>query len=300
MEQSYHIPALLEESINGLNIKGDGEYVDVTFGGGGHSREILKNLSTGRLFAFDQDEDALANLPDDEHFQFIHHNFRYLKNFMRYYQVDGVDGIIADLGVSFHDFDEADRGFSFRYSGKLDMRMNQEAELTASIIVNEYSEEELVRIFRQYGEIKNSRHLVKKIITARQSTSIKTTDELKKIVEPCVPKRIESKYLARVFQSLRIETNGELDALKEFLLQTTNLIKPGGRLVVLTYHSLEDRLVKNFIRAGNFQGEVEKDFYGNIQTSFKAINRKVIVPGTMEIGRNPRSRSAKLRIAEKL
>jgi len=300
MEQLYHIPALLEESINGLNIKGDGDYVDVTFGGGGHSREILKNLTTGRLFAFDQDEDSLANLPDDEHFQFIHHNFRYLKNFMRYYQVDGVDGIIADLGVSFHDFDEADRGFSFRYSGKLDMRMNQESELTASSIVNEYSEDELIRIFRQYGEIKNSRQLVKKIITARQSNSIRTTDELKKIVEPCVPKRMESKYLAKVFQSLRIETNGELDVLKEFLLQTTDLIKPGGRLVVLTYHSLEDRLVKNFIRAGNFRGEVEKDFYGNIQTSFKAINRKVIVPGAVEIERNPRSRSAKLRIAEKL
>jgi len=300
MEQSYHIPALLEESINGLNIIGNGDYVDVTFGGGGHSREILKNLTTGRLFAFDQDKDALDNLPDDEHFHFIHHNFRYLKNFMRYYQVPEVDGIIADLGVSFHDFDEADRGFSFRYSGKLDMRMNQEAELTASVIVNEYSEDDLIRIFRQYGEINNSRQLVKKIITARQSDSIKTTDELKKIVEPCVPKRIESKYLARVFQALRIETNGELDVLKEFLLQTTALIKPGGRLVVLTYHSLEDRLVKNFIRSGNFQGEVEKDFYGNIQTSFKAINRKVIIPGKTEIEINPRSRSAKLRIAERL
>jgi len=300
MEQSYHIPALLEESINGLNIKGNGDYVDVTFGGGGHSREILKNLTTGRLFAFDQDKDAFDNLPDDEHFHFIHHNFRYLKNFMRYYHVPQVDGIIADLGVSFHDFDEADRGFSFRYSGKLDMRMNQEAELTASVIVNEYSEEDLIKIFRQYGEIKNSRQLVKKIIAARQSDSIKTTDELKKIVAPCVPKRIESKYLARVFQALRIETNGELDVLKEFLLQTTSLIKPGGRLVVLTYHSLEDRLVKNFIRSGNFQGEVEKDFYGNIQTSFKAINRKVIVPGETEIGINPRSRSAKLRIAERV
>ena len=300
MEQSYHIPALLEESINGLNIKGNGDYVDVTFGGGGHSREILKNLTTGRLFAFDQDKDALANLPDNKHFHFIHHNFRYLKNFMRYYQVPVVDGIIADLGVSFHDFDEADRGFSFRYSGKLDMRMNQEAELTASVIVNEYSDENLTRIFRQYGEINNSIQLVKKIITARQSDSIKTTDELKKIVAPCVPKRIESKYLARVFQALRIETNGELDVLKEVLLQTTSLIKPGGRLVVLTYHSLEDRLVKNFIRSGNFQGEVEKDFYGNIQTSFKAINRKVIVPGETEIGINPRSRSAKLRIAERV
>jgi len=300
MEQSYHIPALLEESINGLNIKGNGDYVDVTFGGGGHSREILKNLTTGRLFAFDQDKDALVNLPDDNHLYFIHHNFRYLKNFMRYYQISQVDGIIADLGVSFHDFDEADRGFSFRYSGKLDMRMNQEAELTASVIVNEYSEEDLIRIFRQYGEINNSRQLVKKIITSRQSDTIKTTDELKKIVAPCVPKRIESKYLARVFQALRIETNGELEVLKEFLLQTTDLIKPGGRLVVLTYHSLEDRLVKNFIRSGNFQGEVEKDFYGNIKTFFKAINRKVIVPGETEIGINPRSRSAKLRIAERI
>ncbi|WP_163718256.1 16S rRNA (cytosine(1402)-N(4))-methyltransferase RsmH [Mangrovibacterium lignilyticum] len=300
MEQVYHIPVLLNESINGLNIQKDGDYVDVTFGGGGHSREILKNLNKGRLFGFDQDEDAAANALDDERFIFIRHNFKYIRNFLRFSEVEQVDGILADLGVSSHDFDVAERGFSFRFSGDLDMRMNRNSSLTAADIVNTYEEDRLFHVFKDYGEVDNARRLVRQIIAARQAKPIKTIDQFKEIVAPCVPKRIEAKYLAKVFQALRIETNGELDVLREFLEQSMELLKPGGRLVVITYHSLEDRLVKNFIKSGNFEGKQEKDFYGNVSSSLQAVNRKVIVPDEEEIERNPRARSAKLRIAEKL
>lgn len=299
MEQAYHIPVLLNESIEGLNIQPDGEYVDVTFGGGGHSREILKNIETGRLFGFDQDEDAAANAFDDSRFVFVRHNFRYIRNFLRYHDVEQVDGILADLGVSSHDFDVAERGFSFRFSGALDMRMNRDAKLTAADIVNTYDEARLVQVFREYGEVNNAYRLAKQILAARQQKPVRTIDQFKEIIAPCVPKRTETKYLAKVFQALRIETNGELDVLKDFLEQSAELLKPGGRLVVITYHSLEDRLVKNFIKAGNFEGKQEKDFYGNVSSVLQAVNRKVIVPTEEEIERNPRARSAKLRIAEK-
>ncbi|MHA7111142.1 16S rRNA (cytosine(1402)-N(4))-methyltransferase RsmH [Sunxiuqinia elliptica] len=299
MEQAYHIPVLLNESIEGLNIQPDGEYVDVTFGGGGHSREILKNIETGRLFGFDQDEDAAANAFDDSRFVFIRHNFRYIRNFLRYHDVEQVDGILADLGVSSHDFDVAERGFSFRFSGALDMRMNRDAKLTAADIVNTYDEARLIQVFREYGEVNNAYRLTKQILAARQQKPVRTIDQFKEIIAPCVPKRTETKYLAKVFQALRIETNGELDVLKDFLEQSAELLKPGGRLVVITYHSLEDRLVKNFIKAGNFEGKQEKDFYGNVSSVLQAVNRKVIVPTEEEIERNPRARSAKLRIAEK-
>lgn len=300
MEQIYHIPVLLNESIEGLNIQGDGDYVDVTFGGGGHSREILKNLKNGRLFGFDQDEDAAANAFDDERFIFIRHNFKYIRNFLRYKGVDRVDGILADLGVSSHDFDVAERGFSFRFSGDLDMRMNRNSSKTAADIVNSSSGEDLIRIFKDYGEVENARRLVRQIMSARELTPIHTIDQFKDAIAPCVPKKTETKYLAKVFQALRIETNGELDVLKDFLEQSMELLKPGGRLVVITYHSLEDRLVKNFIKAGNFEGKQEKDFYGNVSSGLLAVNRKVIVPTEEEIAWNPRARSAKLRIAEKV
>ncbi|PTN07923.1 16S rRNA (cytosine(1402)-N(4))-methyltransferase RsmH [Mangrovibacterium marinum] len=300
MDQVYHIPVLLRESIEGLNIQKDGDYVDVTFGGGGHSREILKNIDGGRLFAFDQDEDAAANAFDDERFIFIRHNFKYIRNFLRHKAVDQVDGILADLGVSSHDFDVAERGFSFRFSGDLDMRMNRDSSRTAADIVNTMDESSLIRIFKDYGEVENARRLVKQIVAARQSAPIRTIDEFKAVIAPCVPKRTETKYLAKVFQALRIETNGELDVLKDFLEQSVELLKPGGRLVVITYHSLEDRLVKNFIKTGNFEGKQEKDFFGNVSSSLQAVNRKVIIPDDDEIERNPRARSAKLRIAEKV
>lgn len=300
MDQVYHVPVLLNESIEGLNIQKDGDYVDVTFGGGGHSRVILKNLDKGRLFGFDQDEDAAANAFDDERFIFIRHNFKYIRNFLRYKEVDQVDGILADLGVSSHDFDVAERGFSFRFSGDLDMRMNRNSSRTAAEIVNTMDEASLIRIFKDYGEVENARRLVRQILAARQLKPIRTIDEFKTAIEPCVPKRTETKYLAKVFQALRIETNGELDVLKDFLEQSVALLKPGGRLVVITYHSLEDRLVKNFIRTGNFEGKQEKDFFGNVTSSLQAVNRKVIVPTEEEIERNPRARSAKLRIAEKI
>lgn len=299
MDQVYHIPVLLHESVDGMNIHPGGDFVDVTFGGGGHSREILNRITEGRLFAFDQDEDAAENAFDDERFIFIRHNFRYMRNFLRYQGVEQVDGILADLGVSSHDFDVAERGFSFRFSGDLDMRMNRDAERTAADIVNQESAENLTRIFREYGEVDNARRLVKQILSVREGQPIKTIDQFKEAIAPCVPKKTETKYLAKVFQALRIETNGELDVLKDFLEQSTALLKPGGRLVVITYHSLEDRLVKNFIKAGNFEGKQEKDFYGNVSSVLKAVNRKVIIPTNEEIERNPRARSAKLRIAEK-
>ena len=299
MGQAYHIPVLLNESINGLNIRENGIYVDVTFGGGGHSREILKQIKNGRLFGFDQDEDAAINAFNDPRFVFIRHNFKYVRNFLRYHGVEKVDGILADLGVSSHDFDVAGRGFSFRFSGELDMRMNRDAKMTAADVVNGYEEEKLIRVFREYGEVENAFRLVKQISAHRQMKPVKTIDQFKAAIADCIPKKNESKYLAKVFQALRIETNQELDVLKDFLLQSVSLLNPGGRLVVITYHSLEDRLVKNFIKAGNFEGKQEKDFYGNVSSVLSAVNRRLIIPDGEEIARNPRARSAKLRIAEK-
>ncbi|HBL73709.1 MAG: 16S rRNA (cytosine(1402)-N(4))-methyltransferase [Bacteroidetes bacterium GWF2_42_66] len=299
MEQAYHIPVLLHESVQGLRINPAGDYVDVTFGGGGHSREIFKNLTSGRLFGFDQDQDAAANIISDGRFFFIRHNFKYIRNFLKYYEVEAVDGILADLGVSSHDFDVAERGFSFRFDAELDMRMNRDSEKTAADVVNDYPEEELLRIFKEYGEIQNAWKLTKEIVQSRSSKKIKTIRDFKEAISKCTPPAQESKYLAKVFQALRIETNDELEVLENFLEQSLSLLKPGGRLVVITYHSLEDRLVKNFMKAGNFSGEQKKDFYGNVNTPFELITRKVIVPSDEEIERNPRARSAKLRIAEK-
>jgi len=299
MEREYHIPVLLTESVDGLEIKANGDYVDVTFGGGGHSREIFSRLTSGRLFAFDQDEDAAANIIENDRFYFIRHNFKYIRNFLKYYEVDQVDGILADLGVSSHDFDVAERGFSFRFDGDLDMRMNRNATMKASDIINTYSEDQLRTVFREYGELDNAGRLVKTIAAARSTSPIITIEQFKAAISPCVPKAQETKYLAKVFQALRIETNKEMDVLHEFLEQSIQLLKPGGRLVVITYHSLEDRMVKNFIKSGDFSGKQEKDFYGNVDSPLIAVNRKVIVPNEDEIERNPRARSAKLRIAEK-
>lgn len=298
---SYHNPVLLNESVDGLNIK-DGEVlVDVTFGGGGHSKEILKRLGeNGKLFGFDQDKDAEANSLPDSRFQLVKQNFRYLKNYLKFYQAVPVDGILADLGVSSHQFNEGERGFSIRFEGPLDMRMNQGGKLTAADIVNDYSEEELIRIFKEFGEIKNARSVVAEIVGRRASGKIKTTQELIEVVEGCVPGKLRNKYLAQVFQALRIEVNDELTALKEMLEQSYEVLKSGGRLSVITYHSLEDRLVKNFIKKGKFEGELEKDFYGNPIVKFKEINRKPILPSEEEIKTNNRARSAKLRIAEKI
>ncbi len=299
MEREYHVPVLLAESVDGLEIKANGDYVDVTFGGGGHSREIFSRLETGRLFAFDQDEDAAANVIHDDRFFFIRHNFKYIRNFLRYYNVEQVDGILADLGVSSHDFDVAERGFSFRFDGDLDMRMNRDSTQSAADIVNTFTEDQLRTMFREYGEIDNAGRLAKQLVFARDSKPVKTIEQFKEAIAPCVPKFQESKYLAKVFQALRIETNKEIDVLHEFLEQSIQLLKPGGRLVVITYHSLEDRMVKNFIKSGDFSGKQEKDFFGNVESPLVAINRKVIVPNEEEIERNPRARSAKLRIAEK-
>lgn len=296
----YHTPVLLKESIEGLQIKPNGNYVDVTFGGGGHSREIIKHLNKGKLLAFDQDDDALLNLIDDKRFLFANHNFRFLKNFLRFNKIEKIDGLLADLGVSSHHFDAPERGFSFRFDGDLDMRMNQSAKLSAKNLVNEYSETELAKIFWEYGELKNSRKLAKAIIDHRENKKIVTIKEFTDVLMPYLPKHAEHKFLAKVFQALRIEVNREMEFLKEMLLQTTDVIKPGGRLVVITYHSLEDRIVKNFIKNGKFKGEVEKDFYGNLIVPFKAVNRKIIVPGESEIQENNRARSAKLRIAERV
>ncbi len=296
---AYHTPVLLKESVEGLQIKPDGIYVDVTFGGGGHSREIIKHINTGKLVAFDQDDDALPNLINDERFVFINHNFRFLKNFLKYHDIDKVDGILADLGVSSHHFDDPERGFSFRFDGELDMRMNQSAKVSAKNIVNEYDEANLARLFWEYGELKNSRKLAKVIADKRSEKAIETVKELTDVLMPFLPKHAEHKFLAKVFQALRIEVNREMEFLKEMLLQTTEVLKPGGRLVVITYHSLEDRLVKNFIRSGVFKGEAEKDFYGIADVPFEAVNRKIIVPTDEEIKENNRARSAKLRIAKK-
>ncbi len=302
MEQQYpyHIPVLLQESLEGMNIQPKGIYVDVTFGGGGHSREILNRLaSEGHLFGFDQDADAEQNIPNDPRFTFVRSNFRYLYNFMRYHQVAGkIDGLLADLGVSSHHFDDQERGFSFRFDGLLDMRMNTRAGKTAADILNTYPEEELANVFYLYGELKVSRKLAATIVKARAEKPIKTIGELLEVVKPFVGKDKEKKFLAQVFQALRIEVNDEMRALKEMLCGTLKVLKPGSRLVVITYHSLEDRLMKNFLKAGNFEGKAEKDFFGNVKSPFRLVNNKVIVPSDEEIERNPRSRSAKLRIAE--
>ncbi|MFZ4101531.1 MAG: 16S rRNA (cytosine(1402)-N(4))-methyltransferase RsmH [Sphingobacterium thalpophilum] len=296
----YHNPVMLQECIDGLNIKPDGIYVDVTFGGGGHSREILKYLGPkGRLLAFDQDSDAQNNLPKDDRLTFIDQNFRYLKNNCRLQGAIPADGILADLGVSSHQFDQPERGFSIRFDADLDMRMDQSGLLTAKQVVNTYSEEQLHRIFGIYGEIKNAKTLAQTLVTQRLNKSIDTVDELKKAISKLIPKGKENKYLAQVFQALRIEVNQELEALKEFLEQTIDVLKTQGRLVVMSYHSLEDRLVKNYIAKGKFQGELEKDFFGNPIKPLESITRKAIVASGDEIKLNNRARSAKLRIAEK-
>ncbi len=296
----YHIPALLSESIAGLNLKPDGVYVDVTFGGGGHSRAILEHLTTGRLIAFDQDLDAAVNIINDERLTFLNQNFRFLKNNLRYMGFNEIDGLIADLGVSFHQFDTQERGFSFRSDAQLDMRMNRNASLTAADILRTYDEEQMAGIFYRYGELDNSRRLAKAVIKARGQSPVVTVNDLARAVGGLVPSNQENKFYAKLFQSLRIEVNHEMDALTEMLTQALQILKSGGRLVVITYHSLEDRLVKNFIRSGNFDGTNEKDFYGNLIVPFRAINRKVIVPSEAEVAGNSRARSARLRIAEKI
>lgn len=296
----YHIPALLEECMEGLDIKPDGKYIDVTFGGGGHSREILRRLgSNGHLYSFDQDEDAQRNIIDDERFTFVYSNFRYLKNFMHYHEVEAVDGVLADLGVSFHHFDDEERGFSFRFDAPLDMRMNKQARLTAVEILATYSEERLAQLFSLYGELRSARRIAAAIVAARSKGGVKTTGELLELVSPFINRKQEKKELAQLFQALRIEVNSEMDSLRAMLRQAVEMLKPGGRLVVITYHSLEDRIVKNFIKTGNVEGVVEKDFFGRVKTPLCAVNNKVIVPSDEEVERNPRSRSAKLRIAEK-
>lgn len=295
----YHNPVLLKETVDGLNIKPDGVYVDVTFGGGGHSREIMSRLGpNGRLFAFDQDEDALENAIRDERFVLINENFRYIKRFLRFYGVKGVDGILADLGVSSHQFDVAERGFSTRFDAGLDMRMSQKNDLNAYRVVNEYDDANLRRVFYDYGELKNAPALARTIIEARTEYPIKTTDELKEVLAKYLPERVRNKILAQIYQAIRIEVNQEMDVLKEFLEQSLEILNPGGRLSVISYHSLEDRLVKRFMKNGMFEGEPERDFFGNFSVPFKMVG-KLIVPGNEEIRLNNRARSAKLRIAEK-
>lgn len=297
----YHIPVLLKESIDGLNIKPNGIYVDVTFGGGGHSKEILSRLDkNGKLFGFDQDEEAYKNVLDDDRFVFVRSNFRYLSNFLQYYHVEKVDGILADLGVSSHHFDDEDRGFSFRYDSQLDMRMNRSAKQTAADILNNYDEKELSNLFFQYGELRMARKIASAIVNARQKKPLTTVNDFLEIMERFTIRDRERKVLAQAFQALRIEVNQELDALSEMLQQSVERLVVGGRISVISYHSLEDRIVKNFFRSGNIEGKIEKDFYGNPLTSLKVINRKVIIPKEEEQRLNPRSRSAKLRIAEKI
>ena len=296
---TYHVPVLLEESIDGMNLQPGGIYVDVTFGGGGHSKEILRRGDSSiRLLSFDQDEDAEKNIVNDQRFTFVRSNFRYLYNFLRYHGIEQVDGILADLGVSSHHFDDSERGFSFRFDGSLDMRMNKRSGKTAADIVNTYDEERLADIFYLYGELKNSRKLASALVKARSHKSIATISDFLEIVKPFLGREREKKELAKVFQALRIEVNQEMEALKEMLLAATEALKPGGRLVIITYHSLEDRMVKNMMKTGNIEGKTVQDFFGNSQTPFKLIN-KVTIASDDEVNRNPRSRSAKLRIAEK-
>ena len=296
----YHIPALLHESIEGLNIRPEGTYVDVTFGGGGHSSEILKILTTGKLVAFDQDEDAARNVPDDKRLLFLDQNFRFLKNNLRYNGINSADGLIADLGVSFHQFDEPERGFTFRQDAPLDMRMNKSGKLTAANLLNTTEESDLADILYKYGELTNSRKIAREIVSARSIMPVNTVDDIMAVIGKLAPFRQEHKFYARVFQALRIAVNQEIDSLKEMLLQALEVLNSGGRLVVITYHSLEDRVVKNFMRTGNFEGVEEKDFYGNPVTPFRIITKKGLTPGDEEIANNSRSRSARLRIAEKI
>lgn len=306
--ESYHTPVLLNESIEGLNLQKGGIYVDVTMGGGGHTLEILNRMDKdATLFSFDQDLDAYQNMlqshsddiAQDERFVFVRSNFRYLKNWMRYHGVEQIDGLLADLGVSSHHFDDENRGFSFRFDSPLDMRMNKSATQTAADVVNNYSEEALADVFYLYGELKNARRIASLLVKQRAQTEIKTTQQLITVLEPLFRREREKKDLAKLFQALRIEVNGEMQALKEMLNSATQLLKKGGRLSIITYHSLEDRIVKNIMKAGNVEGKIEQDFYGRIHTPFKLINNKVIVPSEEEQEQNPRSRSAKLRIAEK-
>lgn len=298
--QEYHIPVLLNECIDALNINPDGIYVDVTFGGGGHSRAIFDKLSSkGHLISFDQDQDAKKNAWEAPNFTFVAANFEHISNHLRLLGIPRVDGVLADLGVSSHQFDEVERGFSIRGEAKLDMRMNQKAELTAESVINDFSEEELVQILRSYGEISNARKLVQHIVSARLSKRIRTTGQLIEVIEKCAPKHREHKYFAQVFQAIRIEVNNEMRVLEGFLNQCEDVIKPEGRLVIMSYHSLEDRLVKNYMKRGSLKGEITKDFYGNVLKPFSEIIRKPIAPNEAEISRNSRARSAKLRIAER-
>ena len=300
-ENTYHVPVLLKQSVDGLNIHEGGVYVDVTFGGGGHSREILSRLdNNSHLYSFDQDADAEKNIIADGRFTFVRSNFRFLHNWVRYYGIDGVDGILADLGVSSHHFDDEERGFSFRFDSPLDMRMNKRAGDTAADIVNSYDEARLADVFYLYGEMKNSRRIASEIIKARQTKPISTTGEFAEVVSKCIKREREKKDLARLFQALRIEVNHEMSALREMLTAATDVLRPGGRLSVITYHSIEDRMVKNIIKTGNIEGRQEKDFFGRSQSPFVQVNNKVIVAGEEELNANPRSRSAKLRIAEKI
>ena len=298
--ETYHVPVLLQESVDGLDIQPDGIYVDVTFGGGGHSREILSRLGPkGHLYSFDQDADAEKNIVADDRFTFVRSNFRYIRNWMRYYDVEQIDGLLGDLGVSSHHFDDETRGFSFRFDAPLDMRMNKRAGQTAADILNDYSEERLADVFYLYGELKNARRLAKAVIDFRKNKRIETTADLGETVEPLMRSEREKKDLARVYQALRIEVNHEMDALRDMLCGATSLLREGGRLSIITYHSLEDRIVKNVMKAGNAEGRVEQDFFGRITSPFRLVN-KVTMPTDEEQQRNPRSRSAKLRIAEKV
>lgn len=300
-QETYHVPVLLKESVDGLSINPEGIYVDVTFGGGGHSKEILRRLGgRGHLYSFDQDADAERNIIGDDRFTFVRSNFRYLRNWMRYYEVEQIDGLLGDLGVSSHHFDDETRGFSFRFDAPLDMRMNKRAGVTAAEILNKYDEERLADIFFLYGELKTARKIAAAIVKVRGSKPIDTTQDMLNAIGHLFQREREKKDMAKLFQALRIEVNHEMDTLKEMLLAATDLIKPGGRLSVITYHSLEDRIVKNVMKTGNVEGRVKQDFYGRIETPFKVVNNKVIVPDATEQQQNPRSRSAKLRIAEKI
>ncbi len=304
-EIAYHVPVMLAECIEGLEIKPEGIYVDVTFGGGGHSKAILEKLTTGKLFAFDQDEEAMSNQNkaiqnNSANFQLIHANFRYLKRFLKLYGITKIDGLMADLGISSHQIDSGERGFSTRFQADLDMRMDRNTEKSAKYVINEYSESELHKIFGMYGEVTNAKTIANAIVRERIQQKINTTEELKNILRKFAPRGKENKYFAQVFQALRIEVNDELKALEEMLLQTIDIFKPAGRLVIMSYHSLEDRIVKNFMQKGKFSGEAEKDLYGNLLVPFEPVNRKIIIPSDEEILQNPRARSAKLRVAEKI
>lgn len=300
-ETVYHVPVMLNQSVDGLSVRKDGVYVDVTFGGGGHSREILRRMdSDGRLFGFDQDGDAAANVPQDGRFTFVLSNFRYIENWMDYYGISGVDGVLADLGVSSHHFDDVERGFSFRHDAELDMRMNRKSHLTAAEVLNTYDEERLAFVLHTFGELKNARQIARAVIKRRNTAPFARISDLLELLQPFVGRDREKKDMAKAFQALRMEVNDETGALCRMLEGAISLLVPGGRLVVLTYHSIEDRIVKNYIRSGNAAGKVEQDFYGNRLVPLRAVNNKVIVPAEEEIERNPRSRSAKLRIAEKI